>query len=334
MHDTNPPSQNGADTDGETPSQTPSELRTSSQSESMTEEQSMITRRNALLTIATGATAALAGCSNTSPGGNSTGGNESSGQADGNAINNIEINGYDLVVSLNTNAETNRVRLVNQEDAELSSTSVGAGVGQVSLSYKGYKPGKYSVLAVSGGNVIDEKTITFNPELTITDVGAISQEHPKFKRIPENEKETAIKNHNQIWVTIKNTGNTAVTVTNITFVGSEVRDDYQVDAPADESLFNLVSHSYGKATEANETVIDPGGTFNALSSGVPYKPTNCINNSGTVKITVFSRELSKFSIEATYNRSTKQGDWQDGYIAERYKECPTSFEEIDPVTSG
>jgi len=336
MHDTNPPSQNGAETDEETASQTTAELRTSDHSEPMTEEQSMLTRRNALLTIAAGATTTLAGCSDTSPGGNSTGDNGSNGQVDGNAINNLETNGYDLVVSLNTNAETNRVRLVDQEDSELSSTSVGAGVGQVTLSYEGYEPGEYSVLAVGGGNVIDEETITFDPELTITDVGAISQDSPdpsEFKRIPESKKDAAIENNRQIWVTIENTGNAAVTVTNMTFIGSEVRDDFQVDAPADRSSSNLMSHMHNDVTADDETTINPGGTFNALSNGDPYGFETCISTSGTVEITVISQELPDLSVKTEYTRSAEAGDWQDEDIAERYKECPGSLGEIDPVTS-
>jgi hypothetical protein len=312
--------------DEEAQSQTLSELRTSNQSEPMTEGQSMLTRRNALLTIAASATTTLAGCSDTSPGGNSTGDNGSNGQVDGNAINNLETNGYDLVVSLNTNAETNRVRLVDQEDSELSSTSVGAGVGQVSLSYEGYEPGEYSVLAVGGGNVIDEETITFDPELTITDVGAISQDHPEFKRIPNEHKDVEIDNNGQIWVTIENTGNSAVTVTNMTLIGSEVQDMFQTDYSEDESFIALASHGYGEdITEQDETTISPGGVFNALASA-PYKPTYCIGGSGTVEITVISRELSNFSVKTGYTRSTEKGDWQgDG--------CPSSLEDIDPVSS-
>lgn len=344
MHDTNPPSQNGAETDEETASQTTAELRTSGHSEPMNEEQSMLTRRNALLTIAAGTMTTLAGCSDTSPGGNSTRDNGSNGQVDGNAINNLEINGYDLVVSLNTSAETNRVRLVDQEDSELSSTSVGAGVGQVSLSYEGYEPGEYSVLAVGGGNVIDEETITFDPEIEITDVGTVSQETPEFNRVPDKDHiqyDRYVRNYNQVWVSIENTGNVPVTVTNVKFASDGWEDDDPPHTePADQSGDNLAVHGVlgiGGSGDENQTKIDKGGSYNALSH--PNSPafpgkTECSGTTGMMKITVNLKHGSNLSGEFAYSRGTKQGDWQDDVMWEKNKECPTSFGEIDPVSSG
>ena len=140
----------------------------------MTQNNPHLSRRTALRTVAGAALASVAGCldgSGNSPSDGST--TPSNGRG---TIQQITVEGTELVVEYSSEAEVDQINLVQPNGELFGQRDAAAGSQQVSFELgTSYEPGEYTVVALSGEETLDESSSMIQPEIQIQEVGWVAE---------------------------------------------------------------------------------------------------------------------------------------------------------------
>jgi len=118
----------------------------------MTRNNPHISRRTALRTVAGAAMASVAGCLNN---GDSPGGGNSTPSDDGRIIQQVTVEGTELVVEYSSEEGVDQINLVQPNGELFGQRETAAGSQQVSFEIgTAYEPGEYTVVALSGDETL------------------------------------------------------------------------------------------------------------------------------------------------------------------------------------
>lgn len=259
----------------------------------MTWQQPTIDRRTALQTVASGALVGIAGCLD------DTGSSESTttgSQSGGSAFMDVTVDGTTLTVEFESEADVDRINLVDPSGELFEHRSVAVGSQRVEFDLSGpYEPGEYDVVAVEGEESIATSSLPLRPDLSIKDVGLYRNVPSKPWDEVYGESKTDRKKNSEAFVTVENTGTGPEFVTELLFSG---------DVP------NPLEDIQGSGIyDAERVPIAPGERVDLFSDSLPFgaeteSGMGCskAGNAGTftvrVQTAVSGRSLSKsFDVE-------------------------------------
>ena len=291
----------------------------------MIDMNSHLDRRKYLSAIVTSTTIATAGCNGV---GGSTDQPESEDeQAEANPgesaatqsdmLSSVDIQKKSIEVTITDSESLSALRLIGPDGSQVASVSVNAGVTKYSLDISSYKTGENKLVAIADGEIVDESTLTFKPEIEIADIGTTAEDDtPDFEWMSEHQKED-IMVADQVWVTVKNTGNVPGIVENIMFNTEGVMG-------LTDPVEDLGPNTYWQDEhDDSPKAILPGESFTFLSkprSGILFDPKKvCDGTTGTMKIEVILSSGKTTSKKFEYLRSEKEIDTP-------YLECPMIFD--------
>ena len=239
-----------------------------------------IDRRTALQTVASAAVASLAGClSQNSPASDGT-------TAAGGPLQQVAVNGTTVVVALVSEADVDRLNLIQPNGELFAQQSVAAGVQQVSFEIgTTYPPGEYDIVALEGEETVTEHSFELQPEIHIRAVGLFRNHPEKPWDEVYGESETDRLKNGEAFVTVENTGTGPEAVVELIFSG---------DVP------NPLENPRGSGIyKTDQVVVPPEETVNLFSGSFPFGSESesgmgCspAGNSGQFTVTVETRHSS------------------------------------------
>ena len=268
----------------------------------MTRNNPHISRRTALRTIAGAAMASVAGCLNN---GDSPGGGNSTPSDDGRIIQQVTVEGTELVVEYSSEEGVDQINLVQPNGELFGQRETAAGSQQVSFEIgTAYEPGEYTVVALSGDETLAESSSVIEPEIGIRDVGLYRNNPEKPWDEVYGDTETDRLKNGEAYVTVENAGSGPEAVVELVFSG---------DVP------NPVGDPRGSGMyETEQVVISPEETVDLFSSSFPFgseseEGMGCSpdGNSGEFTVTVRTQvggdDVSK-TFDVQYSGSTEMSD--------------------------
>ncbi|WP_083861970.1 hypothetical protein [Halogeometricum pallidum] len=222
----------------------------------MTRNNSHISRRNALRTVAGATLVSVAGCLN--DGGNSgTSGSETTASDSEEPLKRVTVEGTALVVELSAEADIDQVNLIQPNGELFGKRDVAAGAQQVSFEIgTAYEPGEYRVVALKGEETVAESTTDIEPEIRILDVGLYRNNPDKPWDEVYGESQTNSKKNGEAFVTVQNTGSGPDATVELRFTG---------DVP------NPIENPRGRGIYETDSVVVPAGeTVDLFSDSFPF----------------------------------------------------------------
>ncbi|NLV03610.1 hypothetical protein [Haloferax volcanii] len=222
----------------------------------MKHDQSTFDRRTVLRTAAV-LSAGLAGCLNGSgetSDGTTTPNDDSDEQG---ILRQVAVEGTELGVEHSSEADVDRVNLIQPNGELFGTREVAAGVQQVSFEIgTAYDPGEYWVIAVHGEETVAETSVKIRPQLEIVNVGLFRNNPDKPWDEVYGESETNRRKDSEAFVSIRNSGTGPDAATSLRFL-SDVPNP--AENPRNEGIY-----------EADEVVIPAGGVRDVYSSSLPF----------------------------------------------------------------
>ncbi|WP_256403864.1 hypothetical protein [Halorubrum salinum] len=268
----------------------------------MTRNNPHISRRTALRTVAGAALASVAGCLNN---GDSPGGGNSTPSDEGGIIQQVTVEGTELVVEYSSEEGVDQINLVQPNGEVFGQRETAAGSQQVSFEIgTSYEPGEYTVVALSGDETLAESSSLIQPEIGIRDVGLYRNNPEKPWDEVYGDTETDRLKNGEAYVTVENAGSGPEAVVELVFSG---------DVP------NPVEESRGSGMyETEQVVISPEETVDLFSSSFPFgseseEGMGCSpdGNSGEFTVTVRTQvggdDVSK-AFDVQYSGSMEMSD--------------------------
>lgn len=268
----------------------------------MTQDNPHLSRRTALRTVAGAALASVAGCLNN---GDSPGGGNSTPSDEGGVIQEVTIEGTELVVEYSSEEEVDQINLVQPNGELFGQRETAAGSQQVSFEIgTSYEPGEYTVVALSGEETLAETSSLIQPEIGIQEVGLYRNNPEKPWDEVYGDTETDRLKNGEAYVTVENTGSGPEAIVEFIFSGDVPNP---VEDPRGSGMY-----------ETEQVVISPGETTDLFSSSFPFgseseEGMGCPpdGNSGQFTVTVRTQvggdQVSK-SFDVQYSGSTEMSD--------------------------
>ncbi|GAB6861955.1 hypothetical protein ACFR97_15950 [Haloplanus litoreus] len=268
----------------------------------MTQDNPHLSRRTALRTVAGAALASVAGCLNN---GDSPGGGNSTPSDEGGVIQEITVEGTELVVEYSSEEEVDQINLVQPNGELFGQRETAAGSQQVSFEIgTSYEPGEYTVVALSGEETLAESSSVIQPEIGIQEVGLYRNNPEKPWDEVYGDTETDRLKNGEAYVTVENTGSGPEAIVELIFSGDVPNP---VEDPRGSGMY-----------ETEQVVISPGETTDLFSSSFPFgseseEGMGCSpdGNSGQFTVTVRTQvggdQVSK-SFDVQYSGSTEMSD--------------------------
>jgi len=268
----------------------------------MTQDNPHLSRRTALRTVAGAALASVAGCLNN---GDSPGGGNSTPSDEGGVIQEVTVEGTELVVEYSSEEEVDQINLVQPNGELFGQRETAAGSQQVSFEIgTSYEPGEYTVVALSGEETLAETSSAIQPEIGIQEVGLYRNNPEKPWDEVYGDTETDRLKNGEAYVTVENTGSGPEAVVELIFSGDVPNP---VEDPRGSGMY-----------ETEQVVISPGETTDLFSSSFPFgseseEGMGCSpdGNSGQFTVTVRTQvggdQVSK-SFDVQYSGSTEMSD--------------------------
>jgi hypothetical protein len=246
--------------------------------------------------------ASVAGCLNN---GDSPGGGNSTPSDDGRIIQQVTVEGTELVVEYSSEEGVDQINLVQPNGELFGQRETAAGSQQVSFEIgTAYEPGEYTVVALSGDETLAESSSVIEPEIGIRDVGLYRNNPEKPWDEVYGDTETDRLKNGEAYVTVENAGSGPEAVVELVFSG---------DVP------NPVGDPRGSGMyETEQVVISPEETVDLFSSSFPFgseseEGMGCSpdGNSGEFTVTVRTQvggdDVSK-TFDVQYSGSTEMSD--------------------------
>lgn len=258
-----------------------------------------IDRRTALRTVAGAALAGIAGClSQDSSPGNGT------SAVDG-PLQQVTVDGTAVVVDIASEADVDRINLIQPNGELFAQQAVAAGVQQISFEIgTTYPPGEYDIVALQGEETVIEHSFELQPEIHIRAVGLFRNHPEKPWDEVYGESETDRLKNGEAFVTVENTGTGPEAVVELVFSG---------DVP------NPLENPRGSGMYGTDRVVIPSGeTVDLFSGSFPFGSESesgmgCSpdGNSGQFTVTVETRhsggsDSNTFAVQ--YSGSTDMND--------------------------
>ena len=268
----------------------------------MTQDNPHLSRRTALRTVAGAALASVAGCLNN---GDSPGDGNSTASDDGGIIQQVTVEGTELVVEYSSEEEVDQINLVQPNGELFGQRETAAGSQQVSFEIgTSYEPGEYTVVALSGEETLAESSSVIQPEIGIQEVGLYRNNPEKPWDEVYGDTETDRLKNGEAYVTVENTGSGPEAIVELIFSGDVPNP---VEDPRGSGMY-----------ETEQVVISPGETTDLFSSSFPFgseseEGMGCSpdGNSGQFTVTVRTQvggdQVSK-SFDVQYSGSTEMSD--------------------------
>ncbi|WP_435185692.1 hypothetical protein [Halobellus sp. EA9] len=268
----------------------------------MTQDNPHLSRRTALRTVAGAALASVAGCLNN---GDSPGGGNSTPSDEGGVIQEVTVEGTELVVEYSSEEEVDQINLVQPNGELFGQRETAAGSQQVSFEIgTSYEPGEYTVVALSGEEPLAESSSVIQPEIGIQEVGLYRNNPEKPWDEVYGDTETDRLKNGEAYVTVENTGSGPEAIVELIFSGDVPNP---VEDPRGSGMY-----------ETEQVVISPGETTDLFSSSFPFgseseEGMGCSpdGNSGQFTVTVRTQvggdQVSK-SFDVQYSGSTEMSD--------------------------
>ncbi|WP_193310494.1 hypothetical protein [Halorubrum halophilum] len=268
----------------------------------MTQDNPHLSRRTALRTVAGAALASVAGCLNN---GDSPGGGNSTPSDEGGVIQEVTIEGTELVVEYSSEEEVDQINLVQPNGGLFGQRETAAGSQQVSFEIgTSYEPGEYTVVALSGEETLAETSSLIQPEIGIQEVGLYRNNPEKPWDEVYGDTETDRLKNGEAYVTVENTGSGPEAIVELIFSGDVPNP---VEDPRGSGMY-----------ETEQVVISPGETTDLFSSSFPFgseseEGMGCSpdGNSGQFTVTVRTQvggdQVSK-SFDVEYSGSMEMSD--------------------------
>jgi hypothetical protein len=268
----------------------------------MTQDNPHLSRRTALRTVAGAALASVAGCLNN---GDSPGGGNSTPSDEGGVIQEVTVEGTELVVEYSSEEEVDQINLVQPNGELFGQRETAAGSQQVSFEIgTSYEPGEYTVVALSGEETLAESSSVIQPEIGIQEVGLYRNNPEKPWDEVYGDTETDRLKNGEAYVTVENTGSGPEAIVELIFSGDVPNP---VEDPRGSGMY-----------ETEQVVISPGETTDLFSSSFPFgseseEGMGCSpdGNSGQFTVTVRTQvggdQVSK-SFDVQYSGSTEMSD--------------------------
>jgi hypothetical protein len=268
----------------------------------MTQDNPHLSRRTALRTVAGAALASVAGCLNN---GDSPGGGNSTPSDEGGVIQEVTVEGTELVVEYSSEEEVDQINLVQPNGELFGQRETAAGSQQVSFEIgTSYEPGEYTVVALSGEETLAETSSLIQPEIGIQEVGLYRNNPEKPWDEVYGDTETDRLKNGEAYVTVENTGSGPEAIVELIFSGDVPNP---VEDPRGSGMY-----------ETEQVVISPGETTDLFSSSFPFgseseEGMGCSpdGNSGQFTVTVRTQvggdQVSK-SFDVQYSGSTEMSD--------------------------
>jgi len=268
----------------------------------MTQDNPHLSRRTVLRIVAGAALVSVAGCFNNadSPdGGNSTPSDE------GGIIQQVTIEGTELVVEYSSEERVDQINLVQPNGELFGQRETAAGSQQVSFEIgTSYEPGEYTIVALSGEETLVESSSLIQPEIGIQEVGLYRNNPEKPWDEVYGDTDTDRLKNGEAYVTVENTGSGPEAVVELIFSGDVPNP---VEDPRGSGMY-----------ETEQVVISPGETTDLFSSSFPFgseseEGMGCSpdGNSGQFTVTVRTQvggdQVSK-SFDVQYSGSTEMSD--------------------------
>ncbi|MFA1612603.1 hypothetical protein [Halobellus rubicundus] len=268
----------------------------------MTQDNPHLSRRTALRTVAGAALASVAGCLNN---GDSPGGGNSTPSDEGGVIQEVTVEGTELVVEYSSEEEVDQINLVQPNGELFGQRETAAGSQQVSFEIgTSYEPGEYTVVALSGEETLAESSSVIQPEIGIQEVGLYRNNPEKPWDEVYGDTETDRLKNGEAYVTVENTGSGPEAIVELIFSGDVPNP---VEDPRGSGMY-----------ETEQVVISPGETTDLFSSSFPFgseseEGMGCSpdGNSGQFTVTVRTQvggdQVSR-SFDVQYSGSTEMSD--------------------------
>ena len=268
----------------------------------MTQDNPHLSRRTALRTVAGAALASVAGCLNN---GDSPGGGNSTPSDEGGVIQEVTVEGTELVVEYSSEEEVDQINVIQPNGELFGQRETAAGSQQVSFEIgTSYEPGEYTVVALSGEETLAESSSLIQPEIGIQEVGLYRNNPEKPWDEVYGDTETDRLKNGEAYVTVENTGSGPEAIVELIFSGDVPNP---VEDPRGSGMY-----------ETEQVVISPGETTDLFSSSFPFgseseEGMGCSpdGNSGQFTVTVRTQvdgdQVSK-SFDVQYSGSTEMSD--------------------------
>ncbi|WP_435075661.1 hypothetical protein [Halorubrum sp. HHNYT27] len=268
----------------------------------MTRDNPQLSRRTALRTVAVAAFGSVAGCLNN---GDSPGGGNSTPSEEGGIIQQVTVEGTELVIEYSSEKGVDQINLVQPNGELFGQRETAAGSQQVSFEIgTSYEPGEYTVMALSGEETLAESSSVVQPEIGIRDVGLYRNNPEKPWDEVYGDTETDRLKNGEAYVTVENTGSGPEAVVELIFSGDVPNP---VEDPRGSGMY-----------ETEQVVVSPGETTDLFSSSFPFGSESedgmgCSpdGNSGQFTVTVRTQvggdPVSK-TFNVQYSGSTEMSD--------------------------
>ena len=268
----------------------------------MTRDNPQLSRRTALRTVAVAAFGSVAGCLNN---GDSPGGGNSTPSEEGGIIQQVTVEGTELVIEYSSEKGVDQINLVQPNGELFGQRETAAGSQQVSFEIgTSYEPGEYTVMALSGEETLAESSSVVQPEIGIRDVGLYRNNPEKPWDEVYGDSETDRLKNGEAYITVENTGSGPEAVVELIFSGDVPNP---VEDPRGSGMY-----------ETEQVVVSPGETTDLFSSSFPFGSESedgmgCSpdGNSGQFTVTVRTQvggdPVSK-TFNVQYSGSTEMSD--------------------------
>jgi len=268
----------------------------------MTQDNPHLSRRTALRTVAGVALVSVAGCLNND---DSPGGGNSTPSDEGGVIQQVTVEGTELVVEYSSEEEVDQINLIQPNGELFGQRETAAGSQRVSFEIgTSYESGEYTVVALSGEETIAESSSLIQPEIGIQEVGLYRNNPEKPWDEVYGDTETDRLKNGEAYVTVENTGSGPEAVVELIFSGDVPNP---VEDPRGSGMY-----------ETEQVVISPGETTDLFSSSFPFgseseEGMGCSpdGNSGQFTVTVRTQvdgdQVSE-SFDVQYSGSTEMSD--------------------------
>jgi len=210
-----------------------------------------VDRRTALRTVASASLAGIAGClsQDSSPG-------DGTGSSEG-PLQQVAVDGTAVVVNLASNADVDRINLIQPNGELFAQQAVAAGAQQVLLEIgTTYPPGKYDIVAIRGEETVTEHSFELRPEIRIRAVGLFRNHPEKPWDEMYGESQTDSKKNGEAFVTVQNTGSGPTAITELRFTGDIPNS---IDNPRGNGIYGT-----------DRVVVSPGETVDLFSDSFPF----------------------------------------------------------------
>ncbi|TKX87634.1 hypothetical protein EXE43_02230 [Halorubrum sp. SS5] len=268
----------------------------------MTQDNPHLSRRTALRTVAGTALTSVAGCLNN---GDSPSGANSTPSDEGGIIQQITVEGTELVIEYSSEEGVDQINLVQPNGELFGQRETAAGSEQVSFEIgTSYDPGEYTAVVLSGEETLAESSSVIQPEIRIQEVGLYRNDPEKPWDEVYGDTETDRRKNGEAYVTAENTGSGPEAIVELIFSGDVPNP---VEDPRSSGMY-----------ETEQVEIPPGETADLFSSSFPFgseseEGMGCTSdgNSGQFTVTVRTQvggdQVSK-SFDVQYSGSTEMSD--------------------------